>query len=196
VTVLLIVSSSGAGWQWTAEHSRDFWTYNQSVLEGQIDGVQTYYCDDGEGCNVQADARTGGPNHVYPEEIDIYTGGYLIFHSKINYYFYWGEDPEERPEGCVALYASISLELWKWNGVNYAAVGGTTGSHTLNVESSETVGPVEKWLHVWEDSPHMTPGTQYRLYIYTIGGWIDNEEVKHPDPEDGESTMVYYKVVP
>jgi hypothetical protein len=191
-----MLSSSSAGWTWSTEHDDGYWDYDRSVELGEIDAVQTYYNDDGVGCNIQAETY-GGETHMGPVEIEMDTGKYVIFHSRINYYFSWDEDPEERPEDCVALYVSFALELKIWNESShtYGAVDGDYGSDYIYVEKSETVYPTEVWLHVWEDNVHNSPGTQYRLYVYTIGGWIDDESVKHPDPVGGEWTFGYYEVV-
>ena len=160
-----------------------------------LDGVQTFYNYNGNSFDVMAESCTGWPTRAQADGPDLEAGKYLIFHTRAHLYLYWGNNEPSRPEGCVAIYTQAALELNKWENNQRVGVVGNYGVDNASYERDSTGTEWhEIWLHVWEDVAHQYSGMQYRLMIYVIGGWIDGDQVKHPDPAGGVTTYTYYKV--
>jgi hypothetical protein len=156
--------------------------------------MQTVDVQNGNGTQILSTAITGG-TWQYPT--DIHTGGhdgeYLLLHSKVSIYLYWGDNAPPRPPGCAAIYGGASLEFQKLVGFNWITTG-ATGTHSDSLTRSTPGTTLEtRYLHVWNDTIPLSNMDLYRLMIYSVGGWIDTGGVYHPD-NSPVTTYEYYRI--
>ena len=193
---MILLSSSGLGYSWEpTEHTRAYWDNDRS--SASLDAVQVVNVFNGNGLQIYSMPITGG-TWGYPE--DIHIGGheddYLIFHSMVTLYLYWGDQEPDRPDNCVETYVQATLELQKLVGSNWITTGATGTHETEECKRSTPGTTVEtQYLHVWNDTTTSSYANMdlYRLVLYEVGGWIDDEAVKHPD-ESPVTDYLYYRI--
>jgi hypothetical protein len=191
---LLLSTNPSIAWCFSTDHTRDSqqqiddWPVTREPdNENQYDAVQTVDVYNGHGLQIEAFSRTGGNTEYNATVIDCsdHLDEYLIFHSLVSIYLYMGNGSPEMYEGSVGIYGQAALELQHKVGGDYIPVGGESGFHNTTeykIKTNQTVLEYE-YLHVWDDRTleEIGDGEIYRLFIYSVGGWIDEEDDLHPD---------------
>ena len=169
-TICMVLSSSGLGYSWEPNLN---WGHNDPVPPNELDAVQTYYMYNCQPNNVMCVPLTGGP--IFNPELVQDMGMWLIFHTSVQLYIYWGPGNPAPPPNCIQCYVSAGMILYREIGQNYIPIGGDSDSIALNQPGMEFH---DIHLHFGEQRDYQ-PGDRYLLKTWVSGYWIDNTMQMH-----------------